>query len=359
MPDGWPAIVTNHAAEWRAAPGALQLVDVLLDPYRYIAVLDLDGFREMLLPMLRHAPLLALECAGFEIDATRASGRLVRDEYAIEFGGNADGPRVLRWHQAGEDRGRLWVDGHELPAGASAPVAWAPAVSATQARSRLEQGLLRWPADVWKRRADYRAAPGDLLLLDALKQDTRYLALIGMDGYRELVLPRLFNASLHAVRAAEFKGDRQSEGSAWIVRDGHQIHLDDAPGASHRALFWQQGAHDRLWVDAREVLSRDNAPFGALDSGGYWADDHTFVVCTEGPADHPRQDLRFGSNLGAIVGLLAIDARSGRYEVMQPTSGEDWTWPLLRIADGRWHVYRDLAAVEAGEPPQRVFAAPF
>ena len=227
--------------------------------------------------------------------------------------------------------------------------------------SLLQRGWLHWPTGVHEQRDAFRAAPQDLMLVDALRDPFKYLAVLGLDGYRELLLPLLQRARIEAFKCAIFQGDRQPPGNASLEGDGYAIEVADSAGGTHRSVLWSQPdwGGGRLWIDGRDIVFAGETPLDACATFGDWLDDRTYRTWVHGPADHPDQDVSLGSDLGTIHGLLVVDAASGRHVIVQPEPRQSWHLPILKIVDGRWHIHADQAAVAAGTPPDRVMDPPW
>jgi hypothetical protein len=238
---------------------------------------------------------------------------------------------------------------------------WKMTPPAPTRKSPLERGWLHWSTRVYDEREAFRAAPQDLVLVDAIEHPLKYLAVLGLDGYRELLLPLLQRARIEAFKCAIFKGDRQPQDSARLVCDDYTIEVADAPGGAHRSVLWSQPAWGggRLWIDGREIAFAGETPLDVTDTLGDWIDANTYATWVHGPLDHPLQDIDFGSALGTIHGLLVVDAVSGRHHIVQPAAHEAWNRPALDIVDGRWHIRAEPKAVAAGAPPDRVMDPPW
>lgn len=242
-------------------------------------------------------------------------------------------------------------------AGAAGSTADAPAT---------DTNWLAWPARVHAERALFRAEPQDLLLVETLRDPARWLVVLDIDGYRELLLPMLARARRGALRASGFRFGElgASRSGRFDYRTpgggrGFAITIEDAPQDHHRALLWSQPHRPggRLWVDGTEVRVTGQTPLGVIDAHGWWADERFFVARVDGPGQ-PGDRAAIHSELGPVQGLLIVDAGRGRHEVVLPSASERWPLPVLGRVGGRWHVWRDGGALRAGAAPDRVLDVP-
>ncbi len=226
------------------------------------------------------------------------------------------------------------------------------------ARSPVGVDLLHW----WSDEADLTALVGEERYLERLaellsKAAPRDIAAMGLGCSRDVERGCRFSevCSLDPVvpPGGEISRRRYGEvpGACSGFIDGwsrHEIDVDFTAGDRHRSVLLFRGnpSAARLWVDGMPVGEGE-----LLDKGGFWQEERFFVICIEGPEDHPRQGLgHIGAQLYAIVSLLVHDAERRVTHVFVPDHTENWTEPVLRVRNGTGYVYATPEACAAGIP---------
>jgi hypothetical protein len=226
----------------------------------------------------------------------------------------------------------------------------------SDARTPLERAMLRWPPPVWQHLDWLRGSPRGLQLVEWLEDPLKYMAVLGRDGYREAVLPLLQAAHRQDLAAAGFTSDSAQPHYAYRVGSEFSALVTDSPDAAHRAILWSEPAWPgaRLWIDGAQVPVGGETPSPYCAKAGRWVGARFFAVAVHGAMDHPAQAFPVGADLGAVMGLLVVDAGQGRRHVLQPSPDQAWSDPWLEVGEGSLHVYPDRDAMERGDAPDRV-----
>ncbi|MED5618075.1 hypothetical protein [Ideonella sp. BN130291] len=216
--------------------------------------------------------------------------------------------------------------------------------------------MLRWPPPVWQHLDWLRGSPRGLQLVEWLEDPLKYVAVLGRDGYRGAVLALLQAAHWRDLAAAGLASDSGQPHYAYRVGSQFSVLVTDSPDAAHRAILWSEPDWPGtcLWVDGAEVALGAETPSPYCAKAGRWADARFFAVAVQGPMDHPAQAFPIGADLGAVMGLLVVDAAQGRHHVLQPSANQAWSDPWLEVRDGSWRIYPDRDAMERGDAPDRV-----
>jgi hypothetical protein len=209
---------------------------------------------------------------------------------------------------------------------------------------------------VWEWRECLSRSPLGLQLVEWLADPLKHQVVLGRDGYREVVLSLLHRAQHPDCAAAGFEFEPGSTQRGLFNTDELTIQFQHSPGGNHRSVLWSEpewpGA--RLWVDAREVRIDAHAPSSYCERSGRWVDERFFAVGVHGPMDHPLQQFPMGAELGAVMGLLIVDAARERQLIVQPQPHEQWDAPWLLVRGDAWCIYPNRAAHERGDAADRV-----
>ena len=204
-----------------------------------------------------------------------------------------------------------------------------------------------WPSEVLERRDWFRQAPEELMLIDALTHQGKYRELLDRNAWFLMMLPLLTRVRVESLAAANFEYEARPYPDAWQAHDDYVIGVSDSVSGTHRSVTWEHPAPcaRRLWIDGREIVPESGLPLEMV-SPGAWVSDEVFVADVPAPDDHPAQDFGLGGH-PEMLGLLVVDAARARTHLVQPAASERWSAPVLRVRDGRWHVYASESATEA------------
>jgi len=230
-----------------------------------------------------------------------------------------------------------------------------PAESLPEPLNPDDPAWLRWPRQVWEHRAWLRGSPSGLQLLEWLHDPGKYQAVLGRAGYRRALQALMAAAEPQDCEAAGFAFDRATPGWGRWAGEALQIEWQLSPDGQHRAVLWAEDGWPGalLWLDGQPCPGWGEEPPGTCATSGRWVDACHFAVEVPGPPEHPGQLPLPGAPLGAVLGLLLIDARSGDHIVLQPTAHEHWEAPWLSQDGGRWRLHPDRVSCEQGLPPVR------